>query len=242
MLAILKVCIAVYENDFIEGGSSFFMKAMLRNAEGCVCEIKTMESEFLLAGHIANIVIGSNTSFDVEPHDGEILFDVSIGMPVKIAIKKKNDIMVFGGFVYATNEFFWRINHVTEYQNIERRNFFRVKTNGTAEVNKIDAAGNLIEDETYVGNVVDISLSGIRFTCPATFRLGEEICLNKLNIGSGAVINFRTGIIDSISGEEGEDTTYRCHISEIDKTSSDNLSKAILKIQVENNRKRKMRL
>lgn len=248
------------------------MREILSNCRNAVCEVKTMENEFLAMGVVDDIIFGQNTVVDIKSTDTIPFFELPLGLPVKIAIKRSKDFIIVGGFSYGTNGRIWRINKVTEYKNIERRSFFRVKTKAFAKIMKqgqedVPSLIQPINSLSYVATLMDVSLSGIRFSSLGRLNPGEKIEINNLMLAKGlSPINFTCLVIDvrqasvrvsdnfenSDIGEhtinleslktEREGYIYRCKIDDIDPISVDILAKSILALEKENLKKRQQRI
>ena len=205
--------------------------------DNAFCEVKTIDNELLLLGRVFNIVYEPTLTFDIRSSDGEKLLNMPFGSPVKLALRKNSDFSVMGGLIYATNEKFWRISDITTYQNVERRQFFRVKSHAKSQITKV---GN--DDGSRSASLVDISLSGVKFTSDAVFSIDDKIGIFELSLTQNCpALSFTCSIVEQILVSPAL-YSYRCKIEDISNSSSDLLCKAIFELQRDDIKKRRRRV
>lgn len=216
------------------------MKDILEKYVGSACEVKTLENDMLFLGRVRNVVQGLSLSLDIVSSDGSLLIGSRYGMPVKLSIyKNSSNMLIVGGKVYMANADFWRISNISQYQNYERRGFFRVQANTDGFVSQ-ETAGNDGAEE-YSAHVINISLSGILFSCNNRFSENQIINLSAVRLGEDKwPFSFRCTVKRS-DEESPMGFLHRCQFLDMAQRESDRLCKAIFSMQREAIRRRKGR-
>lgn len=211
-----------------------------------ICEVNTMENEFLFVGNITGVSEEKSLTFDIASKKNEPLMILAYGAPVKLKVRADGESSFMGGYVYWSNEDLCRITNITTHQDFERRSFFRVKTDATCNVKKLDMEED-DEQEIFTANLIDISLSGVKFRSNAYFRSNaffqkyEDIELFDLSIiESSPALSFMCKIVDMQSLGDNE-FIYRCELADVDTKTSNQLNKCIFALEREAIRKRKNR-
>ncbi len=213
-----------------------------------VCEVKTLENELLCIGKVHGI---GDSTLEIVSSNGESLPLIAYHTPVKISIYGgDSDMLVVGGSVYIAHEKLWRISEVNQYQNFERRDFFRVKVTCKGEgirhvepeLNQEIIKENMTENEEerpFEVSVVNISLCGILFACEERFRIHDEVDLSGLRlIRQAPEFSFHCKI-RRLAGENRYGTLYGCTFENMTQRATDDLCKAIFELQREELKKRR---
>lgn len=206
------------------------MNDIISTFKDAFCEVKTLNNQLLLLGRLYNIIMDENgVSLDVAANNGEKLLRMEFGARVKISLRQDNRFLVLAGTIYAANEKFWRINHIEMVQETERRRFFRVCTAAGAQVEIINQPET--ELSCFDAQLVDISLSGLKFKSNGLFSDGDKIKIHHLTLAAEfPPFTFNCDILDHYTTIENG-IVYRCTLSDLSMRSSDLLCKAIFAME-----------
>lgn len=218
------------------------MKDILKNYIGSSCEVKTLENDLLFLGKVRGVSDNLSLSIDIVSSDGSPLMGSKYGVPVKISIfKNTSNMMIIGGKVYMANSDFWRISNVSQYQNYERRGFFRVQANSDGFVSVEAEEGQEIDESMLCrAKAINVSLSGVLFTSPQKFSKYDILLLSSVRLADEKTpFTFRCQLVDDITETPKGEYAHRCKFLEMGQRESDRLCKAIFYMQRETIKKRK---
>lgn len=218
------------------------MKDIIEKYVGAACEVKTLENDLLFLGKIRNVVDGLTLSLDVVSSDKSPLLSSRYGVPVKLSLyKNASNMLIVGGKVYMANPDFWRISNISQYQNYERRDFFRVQANTDTEVFRESEEGEE-PTEKFSAHIINISLSGILFSAERKFVEGQVLLLSPVKLAEGLLpFELRCQVRNS-DEESPAGFLHRCKFLDMGQRESDRLCRAIFAMQREAIRKRKSRI
>lgn len=221
------------------------MKDTIEFFLGTPCEIKTMNNDLLVFGRMDKVIDENTVSVVIVSLEREeALPMIAYGTMVKIVLRKGDEMMIIGGTVYICNEKFWRINSISQYQNYERRGFFRVSTAARGYVSPGSKEKALIvKEETYPARLVNISLSGVMFISEHDFNQVDLLYLHSLFLtDSTDTFSLICTIVAKEVSEDGKGIRYRCTFGDLDAKTSDQLCKAIFELQRESIKKMRSRI
>ncbi|MEA4894332.1 MAG: PilZ domain-containing protein [Oscillospiraceae bacterium] len=183
----------------------------LNSVLDCMCEIKTMDNEFLAIGRIS-AVMNDEKSIEIVSCDGGSLPSMRYETKVKISIVgSKSGFLGLEGYVYIAHSSFWRLYDVSSLGENERRGYFRIKNSSHAEVEEIAEQGQIKNDAKEAADsanvkypciVTSVSISGL------LLAIDDESC--DYRIGATLQVNSFT------IGESSQEFTLRCVVKRID--------------------------
>lgn len=202
------------------------------------CEIRSMENDLLFVGKVR---AAKDDSIEVAPRQGEISVRVFVNTAVKINLFLGGDRFIsLGGQVFLANEQFWRLFHVEEFQQFERRGYFRVRTKASAMVAPVfEDADYRWEDHAVPMHNINISLSGTLFSCDTYFHVGQMLEIRQLKLTEQLPdFQFQCHVARVI---ERDDVLrlYGCRFDGLSEKESDRLCQAIFALQGEEIRRRR---
>lgn len=146
-----------------------------KHYEGSMCEIKTLKSAFIMSGTIKSIsavgiveIINPYQKIDIIPEGSELRLYVFSAT--------KDFAMFIGEVLYCDNEVL-KLSSVVDLADYERRRFFRVNIDEYAAVIRKHEDGEPPQEAAIV-KVKNLSLCGIKFASPLSFKTGEKIFLS----------------------------------------------------------------
>ncbi len=162
-----------------------------------MCEIKTMDNEFLAIGRIS-AYLPKNNSIEIVSCDGSDLPSMRYETKIKINIfGSKSGFLGLEGYVYIANSSFWRLYNVSSLGENERRSYFRIKISSRAEVEEITEQDQLENDGQeaadeqtvrYPCTVMSVSISGTLIAIDdesCNFQVGSMLQINAFSVGEG---------------------------------------------------------
>ena len=165
-----------------------------------MCEIKTMDNEFLAIGRISDFLPEDN-SIEIVSCDGSDLPSMRYATKIKINIfGSKSGFLGLEGYVYIANSSFWRLYDVSSLGENERRSYFRIKTNSHAEVEEIiereqpENDGQEATDEQtvkYPCTVMSVSISGALLAIDdekCNFQVDSMLQINAFSVGESSQV------------------------------------------------------
>lgn len=199
---------------------------IVKDYEGSVCEIKTMDNDLIAIGKIQEI---NDKILRISSQKKELKV-VDYGTLIKVNIFNADlGFRVIVGNVYTSTKGEISIASVLSLVNRERRNFFRVDMDLNAKLIYNESAYRTREIHV---KVLDMSLSGIRFQCNTIFNVGSQVsvslCLNNQKNHS-----FPCKIVRSITNGEGEELQYGCEFTGSNEDASDALCSFLFQKQRE---------
>ncbi len=208
---------------------------------GAICEVKTTNNELLLFGTVKNVLVKDQVALEVVSKDGDPLQFIEYGLRVKVVLRKGGNFLVLGGTIYVSNKEFIRITNIEIFQNFERRKFFRVKTSANVNIQQADNVSIFESNgssQMFNVNLLDISLSGLRFSSDLLLDIDEKLDIIDLHLTPDSPsFTFSSNVIDRF--RVNDEFIYRCKITEISESDTDILCKSIFKLERENMKKRK---
>ena len=180
------------------------MPDLTADYEGCVCEIKTMQNDLLATG-VVNLI--EEDGIEVIGIDGEKLPLLHYNLPVKFTIfNNEKGFLMLAGTVYISSDWLLRIADPEELQSFERRMFFRINVDTTAQMRPIknmELSDDVIEAEVAPIEVKlkDVSLGGFMFETPDTFHMGDRFLVEFKLVST--VRKFRCGVKRSAGESTG---------------------------------------
>ena len=192
--------------------------------EGSVCEIKTMENTLIAIGNIKEItekyikIINKKKELKV----------VDYGTLIKVTIfNTKIGFRVIVGNVYTSTRGEVSIVSIVNLTTKERRNFFRVDMDIPAK------AYNSFSTKSVDVRVLDMSLSGLRFSASDEFGIGsmvsDEVNLNNKN----KTLTLPGKIVRIINTDNEGEFQYGCEFVSSKNDNSDALCSFIFQKQRE---------
>lgn len=209
------------------------MGALLYEHKGKNCEIKDLDGMLIAFGRLGNIIEDESTSVEIVPLDEKNELPLmEFNKNVKVSVRTDEDILILYGQVFISDRRYLKLANVRTFDSFERREFFRVKTEGKGFIEAENENG----EQCLVSiQLKDVSLSGLKFTTELRIDVGYVLSLTTVKVyeleGS---FNFTCKIIERIQTEKDEADgiyEYRCSIMEISDKELDRLCSAIFKIQ-----------
>lgn len=218
-----------------------------------ICEVKTLENELLVVARVKQVVNKLSLSMDIVESEGEPMPLTFYGAPVKISLHSStHGMLVVGGKVYLCNRAFWRISNLVEFQNMERRGFFRVPTDATGLVQQlvnVDAQGRVNapvpgaeEEPVYPVQLINISLSGVLFVSETRFRPMQYLNLHSFQLSNDTTPFSVACRVRRCDEETSAGYLCRCSFEDLHQRDSDRLCRDIFALQREIIQKKKNRV
>ncbi|MGN1482113.1 flagellar brake protein [Porcipelethomonas sp.] len=191
--------------------------------EGSVCEIKTMENSLIAIGKIKDVtekyvrIINKKKELKVVDYGKLIkvnIFNTQIGFRVIV------------GNVYTSTRGEISIVSVVSLTNKERRNFFRVDMDLDAK------AYSSFSSKAVDIKVLDMSLSGLRFSAPKEFGIGSMISV-ELDLNKKKNLTFPCKIVRVIGENKEDEFQYGCEFVSGKNDNSDALCSFLFQKQRE---------
>lgn len=213
------------------------MQQSLESFTGGACEVRSMENELLLRGRLDEVINeGATKSLILVGLKGEDLPVLRFGTRLKVAMRSKGgEVLIVGGAIYIANEQFWRLNNIVEYNNGERRAFFRVGTKSTAIVHPMGTQTEELDNAEVEApaRLVNVSLSGVLFATEAKYYESQRVYLSNFMLGSDPKPFEAKCIVRKIGGESAFGFLYGCSFEDMSARESDRLCKAIFELERE---------
>jgi hypothetical protein len=195
------------------------LKEVLSGVNGCLCEIKTMDNEFLALGRVGSYQSEEKT-LEVVACDDVLMPSAPYATKVKVSVfTKKRGFLLMEGFTYITHKSFWRLYDVSSLGENERRSYFRLKTFSPAEVEAIpsppapsapagsaeatQAATPAEPVKTFPCVVTSISVSGL------LLAVDDPDC----RYGLGSVLRVKSFTV----GQTDQHFTLKCRVMRTDR-------------------------
>ena len=196
------------------------------------CEVKTLANEVLFYGVCSSILEMPMLTVQVKLLDKAVETTQSEGLPIKMVFKKGRGKFIVGGNISTTTQSIWDITNIVLLDDIEQRACFRVKTRASGELFGVDEIG---VSRKYINEaqLMDISMSGVKFTCEAEFEGGEKVEFSNFELSPNYPPFSFMCTIRPPSEKEVDSEIHRCTIDEQDKVNSELLCKAIFELQRE---------
>ena len=149
----------------------------LKQYEGSVCEVKTLKDAFLTSGLIEKI---EDNTMEISDAPGPMPI-IPYKTPVKIAMYNAvHGFKMMAGQVYISNKEHLKIVDVLDFLDYERRQFFRVDIDASAELLiKTEIDSDEDEEKIHIEKLPvrmrNISLCGLMFETTRTFKKGDKL-------------------------------------------------------------------
>lgn len=224
------------------------MKEILSQYINSLCEVRDMENEFLITGKIRKVLeIESkneeNTlAVEITSSDFEPLPAASYDLPVKIILfGSPGGPRTIGGHVYIANPVFWRVNKIININDLERRDYFRVRVCASGKAYRPGDLSPEEEPEPVPISIVDISLSGILFRTQASFEVNDLIHIFDIQLCDDSPTFSMDCIVRRIEQiPRGGGSLYGCSFVGLSEKEEDALYTTIFKLhRLELQKKRK---
>ena len=148
---------------------------------GSACEVKNMQNDLLLNGRLNALLKEEGGLLEIVSLDGTPLMLHKRGEWVKLHVfNNEKGSLIAKGRVFGTSAQAWQLSEVSPYGNEERRGFFRIKTNCTAQVHRIS-------EHDFPAQIRSISLSGALLVTAAEYALGDELVVTHLTLGDDSI-------------------------------------------------------
>lgn len=219
---------------------------------GSMCEVKSMENEFLSAGRIIKI---DHDALEISAGSEGYMQLLKFKLPVKLFVySSKLEDKILVGMVYLSTDNFLRVEEVGPLAAFERRGAFRVNSGVPAKLFTImteeeqeafnkrvdeappDVAEALMEKTIIDVRVVDISLTGVRVQSPIPLSVGDKygIEFRPLNDDLIFLLHIQR-IIKKLDGS----VSYGCVFYDVPERQMDALCRDLFQMQrLEKNRRR----
>lgn len=171
------------------------MKMSIDDVLGCICELKTMENQFLGMGRISAFHSTDN-SVEIVSYDGGDMPSMRYATKVKVDVfGSKRSFLGLEGFVYISHDSLLKLYDVSIIGDSERRGFFRIKISSFAEAQEVFEQEQTAPDELTAGNekikkyickVTSVSISGLLIAIDdesCNFRIGSILQINHFSVG-----------------------------------------------------------
>ena len=210
----------------------------INNIIGCICELKTMENEFLGIGKISAYLLEDN-SLEIVSCEGSDMPSMGYGTKVKInVLGSKHGFLGLEGYVYIAHNSFWRLYDVGSLGENERRNYFRIKTSSRAEVEEIKESAQsenvdeVSEDEKvkFPCIVMSVSISGALLAIEdirCTFHLGSTLKINNFTVGEGTQVFTLKCCVKRIEQNEKFGKLFGCEFIDLNNKEIQSLCKEV---------------
>lgn len=229
------------------------MDTKLNNVLGCMCEIKTMDNEFVALGKIGSVLPGEN-SIEIFPCDDGVMPNAQYAMKVKINVFSGSGFVGLDGFVYIAHSKFWRLYDVSILGENERRSYFRISTFSKAEVEEIleppqgeaaEQADEEVQPAKFSCVVSNISISGLLLSVDEEdchFEVGTNLLVRSLSLGeSGPFFTLKCNV-KRTDYHEKRGKLFGCEFYDMNNKEVERLCQAIFAQQrVEIRKKRGLR-
>lgn len=137
-------------------------------------EIVTIHNDLIDYARIRSIGPDGLDLMPCRPDQG--LPDLYYGTPIKVNVYNfRLGYRVLSGIVARSSQDSLKISDVKVLVATDRRQFLRIKTNATGEVYLIDDTTGKKADHPVRVHIEDISLGGIQFSTPVTYKLGSDV-------------------------------------------------------------------
>ncbi|MFB0920120.1 MAG: PilZ domain-containing protein [Oscillospiraceae bacterium] len=211
----------------------------LNNILGCMCELKTMDNEFLGIGRISAYNLSDN-SLEIVSCDGSSMPSMRYETKVKINVfGSKRGFLGLEGYVYIAHNSFWRLYDVNSLGENERRSYFRIKTNSRAEVEEIikreqsendgQEAENM-QSVTFPCVVTSVSISGALIVIEkagCNFRVGSMLQINAFTVGESSQLFTLKCEVKRVENNERLGKLLGCEFTDLNDNEIQSLCQAI---------------
>ena len=231
---------SISKNSGKKDMSSKHLPQILEQYVGSSCEVRSVTNEKLLLGRVHKIQFEDTISIELRSRNKQNLFTLPYGIAVKLILKQDSSFFLLTGSVYISNDKFCVINNIDLQQNKEQRGFFRVRTRASGQLAPVTSAKEETAEEApaAIANLLDISLSGLKFNSSIFLEENGNIEISELSLVSREPpFSFLCTIVARHDTEDGNNYIYRCTIDNLDSTSADRLCKAIFDLQREDLKK-----
>lgn len=199
-----------------------------------VCEIKTLENELVATGTIAKI---TPESIEISDKTG-LMPMAAFGTTVKINVfSAKEGFRVLAGRVYTSSLRFISIVDITSLLDYERRHFFRVEINTTAQLTmgiqaeeKRRAQNGEEPLEVFSVNLRNLSLGGCLFGSERDIEPGTHV---SIRMRFGRTPTIFDAVIRRPEDKKGDMNFYGCEFINVDEKESNSLCAFIFQRQRE---------
>lgn len=214
------------------------MEMNINNIIGCMCELKTMDNEFLGIGRISAYLL-EDDSLEIVSCDGSDMPSMQYATKVKINVfGSKSGFLGLEGFVYIAHNSFWRLYNVASLGENERRNYFRIKTSSLAEVEEIkdteqsgsDGQEEADEKVKYPCVVISVSISGALIAIEderCNYHLGSMLQINNFNVGEGNQVFTLKSQVKRIDHHERLGKLLGCEFTDLNNKEIQSLCQEI---------------
>lgn len=137
---------------------------------GSICEVTNMDNKLIVTGLIRV------TDEGVEIHNnGDRMPVLNFGSQVKLSLHNPQlGMQVMVGEVYLSDPTFLRLVNLQVFAEYEKRRFFRLTIDHSADLIPVGKAGTERRGEKTPIRVKDISLCGLQFECEKPLALGGQ--------------------------------------------------------------------
>ena len=151
---------------------------MVKQYEGSICEVKTLKDMLLTSGRIEKI---EEDTMEISDAPGPMPI-IPYKTPVKIAMYNAvHGFKMMAGQVYISNKEYLKIVDILDFLDYERRQFFRVDIDASAElILPIETDRDETEElnakiEKLPVRMRNISLCGLMFETDREFKKGDKL-------------------------------------------------------------------
>lgn len=215
------------------------MNVNLDNLVGCLCEIRTMDNEFLVFGRI-NAYLSHDKSIEIVSADSSEMMNVRYGTKVRLKVfSSEHGYLGLEGFVYIAHSSFWRLYDIDCYGDNERRGYFRIKTRSKAEVEEFVEEDQTNETEPdaeakqivkYPCIVTSISISGVLIAVDDEVRryhIGSMLFISNLAVGDSEHLFSLKCCVKRTDSHERLGWLYGCEFVDLNDKEIEKLCQAV---------------
>lgn len=207
----------------------------LEESIGAVCEVRTIENDLLFIGRVRAydghcLTIHETGGGDTPP----VLYNSRI----KICLYAPgSDMIVLFGEVWGSSITFWKVGGLHALEFVERRETFRQQISAEGKalcLNSIYSPFSVPHEQSYhttPAHLVDISLTGVLFSCKAPFRAGDWLTLMDIHLFPGErPFSFLCRVRRAFSNDPRE-VLCGCQFERLYPAERDRLCQVIFKLQ-----------
>lgn len=207
-------------------------KAQLVLEEGYLNSLTEIVSEENYAVAYARISRIGEDFLEFVPGRNETEMPVLLyGVPLKVNIhNSRMGLKVFSGTVAGSTPDRMKVGSLEMLTDTERRQFLRVNVGVEAEITHLAAPeGGGMHKKPVGCTVEDISLSGLRFSTPAQFILGDRIsvCFTLMDF----TMALECIVKRIIAREDASSNHYGCFFTRLSTGQEENMHKLMLRLQ-----------
>lgn len=175
------------------------MNINLKNVVGCICEMKTMDNEFIALGKI-NAYHYDDKSLEIVSSDGSEMLSLRYATKIRINVfNSEHGFLGLQGFVYIAHSSFWRLYDISCVGDNERRSYFRIKIRSQAEIEEIIEQEEAVENDPnavdkqvtkYPCVVTSVSVSGVLIAPDnaCNFHIGSKLMVSNFTVGESELM------------------------------------------------------